>query len=588
MPSELTCLRVFIASPSGLAEERKAFRDEIQEFNEADAIQRGVLFQPVGWEDTLGGIGRPQTIINEDVRSADYFVLLLWNRWGSPPDTSSSSSRFTSGTEEEYHVALECYDAQQATMRQIVIMLKSVDPQQLSDPGPELQKVLEFRNDIEQQKTHLFHSFDTTGSFRKLIRRHLAAWLRDEENGGVVQKPAVPMVEPGIVEDFAATWQHQRQNPSESSMTAKAWALADEGRLTESEVEFARNVVGQQRPQPLIEYGRFLSRLGRLDQATVMFEAAFTVAKDQGDQSSVAIAYGNLGNVHRVRGDLDGAERMHRKSLEIEEGLGRLEGMASQYGNLGNLHRVRGDLEGAEQMHRKSLEIEEGLGHLEGMAGDYGNLGIVLRARGDLDGAEQMHRKSLEINESLGRLEGMASDYGNLGIMLQDRGDLDGAEQMYLKSLEINESLGRLEGMANQYGNLGILLQVRGDLDGAEQMYLKSLEIEERLGRLEGMASDYGNLGNVLQVRGDLDGAEQMHRKSLEIEERLGHLEGMASDYGNLGNVLQVRGDLDGAEQMYLKSLETAERLGSSQLITRAKSRLSSLRNPPSKIADNE
>ena len=140
MPSELTCLRVFIASPSGLAEERKAFRDEIQEFNEADAIPRGVLFQPVAWEGTLGGIGRPQTIINEDVRRADYLVLLLWNRWGWPPDTSSSSSRFTSGTEEEYHVALECYRAEPQTMRQSVIMFKSVDPQQLSDPGPQLQR----------------------------------------------------------------------------------------------------------------------------------------------------------------------------------------------------------------------------------------------------------------------------------------------------------------------------------------------------------------------------------------------------------------------------------------------------------------
>ena len=120
MPSKLTCLRVFIASPGGLAEERKAFRDEIQEYNDAEAIPRGVLFQALGWEDTLGGVGRPQTIINEDVRRADYFVLVLWNRWGSPPDTSSQ--QFTSGTEEEYHVALECYEKQQ--MRQLVMMFK--------------------------------------------------------------------------------------------------------------------------------------------------------------------------------------------------------------------------------------------------------------------------------------------------------------------------------------------------------------------------------------------------------------------------------------------------------------------------------
>src|ERR1039457_4125380 len=101
MPSKLTCYGVFIASPSGLEEERKAFRDEIQDYNDADAIPRGVLFRPIGWEDTLGGVGRPQSFINKEVQAADYFVLLLWNRWGSPPDRTSSG--FTSGTEEEYH-----------------------------------------------------------------------------------------------------------------------------------------------------------------------------------------------------------------------------------------------------------------------------------------------------------------------------------------------------------------------------------------------------------------------------------------------------------------------------------------------------
>ncbi|MDZ7712034.1 MAG: tetratricopeptide repeat protein [Rhodovibrio sp.] len=46
------------------------------------------------------------------------------------------------------------------------------------------------------------------------------------------------------------------------------------------------------------------------------------------DRMVVAVAYGNLGNVYQVGGDLDQAEAMYRKSLEIEETLGRKEGMA--------------------------------------------------------------------------------------------------------------------------------------------------------------------------------------------------------------------------------------------------------------------
>ena len=53
MSDKLTCLRVFIATLGGLIEERKAFRDEIRDYNESDTMARYVLFHPVGWEDTL-------------------------------------------------------------------------------------------------------------------------------------------------------------------------------------------------------------------------------------------------------------------------------------------------------------------------------------------------------------------------------------------------------------------------------------------------------------------------------------------------------------------------------------------------------
>ncbi|MGH8512207.1 MAG: hypothetical protein ACREU8_12730 [Gammaproteobacteria bacterium] len=85
MPDDLKGYRVFKASPSGLSEVRRSFREVIVACNEGDAIHRGAVFIPVGWEDTLPGMGRAQSLINEDVRKCDYFVLVLWNRCGTPP-----------------------------------------------------------------------------------------------------------------------------------------------------------------------------------------------------------------------------------------------------------------------------------------------------------------------------------------------------------------------------------------------------------------------------------------------------------------------------------------------------------------------
>ena len=324
MPSDITCFKVFIASPGGLAEERKAFRDEIQEYNEAEAIPRSFIFRPIGWEDTLGAVGRPQTIINEDVRASDYFILLLWNRWGSPPDVKSS--HFSSGTEEEYHVAMECYNSDEFPMRQLVLMFKAVDPAQLNDPGQQLQRVLDFRKDIESNKTHLFDSFDTTDIFSKLLRRHLAAWLREEEQGETAEKEHSQNLRPPAVENLVSI-PEQQLRPSSWSLIQRAWALADEGRLTEAEIEFARSIIGHSQPGPVIQFGRFLARIGRLDQAKMMFEEAAKIAEDQRDPMAVSTACGYLGMVLFTRGDLEGAESMYRRSLHIEEKMGRLEAL---------------------------------------------------------------------------------------------------------------------------------------------------------------------------------------------------------------------------------------------------------------------
>jgi len=110
MPSDLKAYRIFVASPGGLDEERKAFHDVIQRYNAQEANQRGVHFIPTGWESNPGGPGRPQRLINEQVEQSDFFVLLLWDRWGTPPAEPGTSEYkgYESGTEEEYAVACAC------------------------------------------------------------------------------------------------------------------------------------------------------------------------------------------------------------------------------------------------------------------------------------------------------------------------------------------------------------------------------------------------------------------------------------------------------------------------------------------------
>ncbi|MCK4563670.1 MAG: tetratricopeptide repeat protein [Verrucomicrobia bacterium] len=575
----LTRLRVFIASPGGLENERTAFRDVINEYNESDAKHRGVIFEAVGWEDTLTGVGRPQSFINADIKVADFFVMLLWNRWGSCPD--ALQKEYSSATQEEYYVAMNCYNSSEYPMQQLLLMFKSVDPVHLSDPGEQLQQVIAFREDLEKNKSHYFSDFETVDSLKIKIRKHLASWLRSHETGEISHETTPspsPAVDPTTAILSSKEGKKYLPKPIQKALE-KAWAAADKGHLTKAEVEFSKLSIGQSDPWPIMEFGRFLIRIGRLDQAQVMFEKVINISTAQSDPLSIAAANTYIGIVLQTRGDLAGAEQMHRKALDINAQLGQLGGMAYGYGNLGNVLHSQGDLDGAEQAYRKALMIDEKRGHTAGTACDYGNLGIVLHDRGDLNGAEKVFRKVIKITEKLEMIEELATAYGNLGMVLEDCGDLDSAEQMYRKSLEIERTLGRETGIASDYGNIGNVLYAKGILDDAEKMYRKAIEINEKLGKTMAMAGNYTSLGHVLHDCGDLDGAEQMYRKALAINEKLRRSEELSDDYRHLGYVLHDRNDLDGAEQMYTKGLDLAERLGSAPLIQSATLALNKLKD---------
>ena len=476
MPGQLTSYRIFIASPKGLDEERKAFKNEIGEYNNDEALHRDVIFQAVGWEDTLPGMGRPQSQINEELKKCDFFVLILHDRWGSDPGDNPSNA--TSGTEEEYKIALECFKRSKAPMKQLVCLFKSVPLPQMADAGPELKKVINFKRKLEKEKTLLYSDFTSLDDFKKLIRKNLGRWLREDGNSldGGYQYPQTPPETPFQPE------LETRQELATSEIISKAHELARQGKLVDAEIAFSKAIVNDPSAKNLLSYAQFLTLTGQLDKTMVMLEQALKLSESEADEIMRANTFNAVGIVFRIRGDLEGAEEMCRKALEINEKLGRPEGMASDYGNLGTVFQIRGDLEGAEEMYRKALEINEKLGHQEGMANQYGNLGIVLKTRGDLEGAEEMCRKALEINEKLGHQEGMANQYGNLGIVFRIRGDLDRAEEMYKKSLAIEEKLGRQEGMASDYGNLANVLWAREDLDEAEAMCEKALEIATQCG----------------------------------------------------------------------------------------------------------
>ena len=104
MAASRKILKVFIASPGDLGDERVIAKFVVDEFNNIWAEAFGYHVELVGWEDAVSVFGRPQSVINKDLEDCELFVGLLWRRWGTPPDIGGP---YSSGFEEEYEISVD-------------------------------------------------------------------------------------------------------------------------------------------------------------------------------------------------------------------------------------------------------------------------------------------------------------------------------------------------------------------------------------------------------------------------------------------------------------------------------------------------
>lgn len=178
----LRIIRVFIGSPGGLDEERQAAHDVVESVNRSHSERWGCYLKLLGWENAIPGYVRPQSKINEDLDRCDYFLGVLWNKWGSKPSTDADG--YTSGFEEEYDRARGRIEA--GLMTDMAIYFKEVDVPNGMEPGEEIKKVLTFRQKCIDEKKVFFKGFSDVQRFRDVVREKLEeiGWRETE----IVQK----------------------------------------------------------------------------------------------------------------------------------------------------------------------------------------------------------------------------------------------------------------------------------------------------------------------------------------------------------------------------------------------------------------
>lgn len=162
MAQQATMVRVMIASPGDVPQERQIVRAVIHEWNAIHAQDRSTVLLPIGWEthSTPEMNDRPQAIITKQIlQDCDLLVAVFWTRLGSPTGVSAS------GTVEEIDEHLQAGKPAMLYFSSAPVQMRSVDQANYA-------ALMDFREQC--LKRGLIQEYESLGEFRELFARQLA------------------------------------------------------------------------------------------------------------------------------------------------------------------------------------------------------------------------------------------------------------------------------------------------------------------------------------------------------------------------------------------------------------------------------
>jgi tetratricopeptide (TPR) repeat protein len=440
--------RIFLASPGGLEEEHQLIREEIEIFNETTAIPLGALFRMVGWETVAGGTGRPQGLINEYLEICDYFIVVLWHRWGSAPAGSS----YSSGTEEEFNEAKKYKDREGKPMTDLVVYFKTKSPPQLTNiVGHDIERINKFREGLDSL---LYKAFEEREELRNHLRMSLSKWLFKRKNvvGGYRDTPSPAL----------ASGSTQALRPFADPATSSA--------LLESNAAVGLD----HEPSELRVQAENLSALGRLSEAHDVYDRLLSGKYGRDWEID---AYLGIGDLCLRRGQPDRAIEQFRAAARMAKALETKPMEAQALYLLGKTLYEQQSPRLARPPLVEAERIAEGANGPFGLGETRNLLGLVCLDLGNNGEAQRCFQRAVNDYRTAGRSDGEAKGLNNIGLLHLLTQNLPAAKEALTKALEINAARQFAQGIAVNHFNLGRVARLQSNDDEARTHFNKANDL---------------------------------------------------------------------------------------------------------------
>jgi tetratricopeptide (TPR) repeat protein len=569
----MNVIKIFLASPGDLGNEREIVRQSVAGYNSVHSIDTGLAFQVVGWEDCSTGIGRPQSLINPALEGSDYAMVLLANKWGSQPSPAYQKNSFSSGTEEEFVTAEALVRSKPEKMRDMVFLFKTP-----SSGASREAKVEEFYEALKKNKSHYFDRFADDAELERKVELQLKNWTLEFQG---ISKPLqktwdarVPLKSifhdpDGILQKFLTdsdkkTFREIRElfeAEDADGALAKFSQLASEGnpfvlveysKLLEDRGELLASTENAQLAlnvarnssipkaicSALGRTGELLLHAGKFNESIGVWEEVIEVAKSAGLDSDIAIADFHIGQANRHLCNFAEAKKAYKRALRLDKQLNRRKGEAVCLCGLAHIDEHELNFSDAEKAFLDAIEAFRKANDISNEAATFNNLGRLKIKLGELEEAKRYFEQALRLHTAARNSNGQCKSKANLALYYKESGNLNAAISLQLGVLEIRKQTNQVQLIAQSYRDLGLIYNLQGNFELAEESHRNALSIEFVVRRPDELAVHHGNLANAQTALRKHVEAEKNYTKSIELNRKIHRRDGEALQLLNLANLL--------------------------------------------------
>jgi predicted ATPase/serine/threonine protein kinase len=202
------------------------------------------------------------------------------------------------------------------------------------------------------------------------------------------------------------------------------------------------------RLRALFAAGVLASAQGDFTSSDALIQESLQIARQLGDNPSIAVALNALAVNARDLGNLAAARSLFEESLAVWRSLRDLGAVARALSNLASIVSLQSDFSYAGLLYQESLSIFRELGDHPGFAWALNHQGDIARDQGDCSAALSLYEQSLAAFRQLDDQWGIAASLADLGNLAREQQDYRAADSLYGESLRIFRTLEHKRGIA--------------------------------------------------------------------------------------------------------------------------------------------